>query len=405
MDARERLIQLGDDRARELESAQQALGSNDQAAFDSAMERVRNINTQIEGVRELVQEQERRMDAALPDRRETRDMMAERGNALMQGREITFTVDELRRGLRGARNDTTMALTTLVEPTGSGADIRNPVGGGASRIIDQVRTVTLTGMGGWLEPYLVSPQQASAGKVATLAGTARASSDPTFAYAEIRPYEVNCDSYVDYNIRYFSPADYFQKVYSLAMEAMRMKVCELIFNGDGESSPIMYGIKTAKNKAGTAIYSTVEATALDETVLDELYYAYGDENGVGENAQLYLRKPDLKALGAIRNTNKEKVLKISHPGSNWGEIDDGGASYTYNIASALTDFATAANNKPTLLYGDPQNYELGLFGPMTVRVDESVKADKRLVAILADAFVGGNLIRHRGFCVLNKKTT
>ena len=56
-----------------------------------------------------------------------------------------------------------------------------------------------------------------------------------------------------------------------------------------------------------------------------------------------------------------------------------------------------------MLYGDPQNYELGLFGPMTVRVDESVKAVERMLTILGDAMVGGNLIRHHGFSVLKKK--
>ena len=40
---------------------------------------------------------------------------------------------------------------------------------------------------------------------------------------------------------------------------------------------------------------------------------------------------------------------------------------------------------------------------MTVRVDESVKAVERMLTILGDAMVGGNLIRHHGFSVLKKK--
>lgn len=403
MDPRERLIQLAADRTRELENAQRALAANDQAAFDTAMEHVGNINTQIENVRTLVQEQERRVDETPMQQGELTDMMNERGNDLMQGRAITFTTDELRRGLR-VRSATTLAATTLVEPTGAGTDIRDGIGGNVSRIIDQVRVITLDGMGGWLEPYVVSPLEAQAGAVATLAGTARTASDPTFAYAELRPYEVNVTSYVDRNIGRLSPADYFAKVQAMAMEAMRKKVCTLIYNGDGQTTPAMYGIKTAKNKAGTAIYTTVEAAALDEDILDELYYSYGDEDGVGENAQLYLRRSDLKALGKIRNSLKERVFKVSHPGANWGTIDDSGSAYTYNLASALTGFADATvNGTETMLYGDPQNYELGLFGPMTVRVDESVKAVERMLTILGDAMVGGNLIRHHGFSVLKKK--
>jgi hypothetical protein len=51
------------------------------------------------------------------------------------------------------------------------------------------------------------------------------------------------------------------------------------------------------------------------------------------------------------------------------------------------------------IFGDPQNYLLGLFGDMTVRIDESVYADKRLIAILGDAIVGGNIVAHHGFVV------
>ena len=317
MDPREQLIQLSADRTQYLTAAENALQGNDQAAFDTAMERVRNINGQIENVQALVREQERRMDEAPDSGAEQRDMMNERGNDLMQGRAVTFTANELRRGLR-AVNSTTLAAATLVEPTGTGTEIRDPVGGGVSRIIDQVRVVNLDGMGGWLEPYLVSPQAA---------------------------------------------------------------------------------------QAGAAIFTTVYAAALDEDVLDFLYYSYGDEEGAGENAQLYLRKSDLKALGTLRNSDKERIFKVSHSGSNWGIIEDGGAAYTYNLAKDLTDFATAEDDGLTMLYGDPQNYELGLFGPMTVRMDESVKAVERMIAILGDAMVGGNLIRHNGFCVLKKSVS
>ena len=45
------------------------------------------------------------------------------------------------------------------------------------------------------------------------------------------------------------------------------------------------------------------------------------------------------------------------------------------------------------------NYELGLYGDYTVRVDESIKGVERMLTILGDAMVGGNLIVHHGFGV------
>ena len=52
-----------------------------------------------------------------------------------------------------------------------------------------------------------------------------------------------------------------------------------------------------------------------------------------------------------------------------------------------------------MLYGDPMNYELGLFGDYSIRVDESIKGVERMLTILGDAMVGGNIIRHKGFVV------
>ena len=397
---KKKLIALNEDRVWLLDEAQAALEAGEREKYQDAMNRVGNVNDQIADVQRLLAEQQRRMDEAGEDPAVEKDKAADRGSALLQGREIKVSVNELRRGVM--RNSVTLA-PTLVEPVGAGLDIRSPVGGGVSRIIDQVRTIDLEGMGGFVEPYLVTPQEAQAGVVETLSGTARTATDPTFAYAELKPYEVDVTTFVDRNIKRLSPADYFAKIYELAMEAMRRKICTLIYNGDGAVSPVFYGLKTAKNRAGQAIYSTVDATALDENVLDALYYGYGDDEGAGENAQLYLNKQDLKALGAIRNSDKQRVFRVNHQGANYGTIEDGGAAYGYNIAKDLSTFAAAKADAMTMAYGDPQNYELAFFGEMTVRIDESAKAVERMLTILGDAMVGGNLIRHNGFTLLTKK--
>ena len=387
---KQKMIDLCAQRAKFLDEAEAALKANDQEKVTELRGKLEGVDKDIENVKFLMAEQQRRMDETPVDRNAEKEKAESLGQKLLRDGQMTVDIASLRRGLL-AKDSTTLAATTLVEPTGSGTEI------------DQVRVLTLEGMGGFIEPYLVSAQAAQAGAVATLAGTARTASDPTFAYAELKPYEVNVTTYVDRNIKRLSPADYFAKCYELAMEAMRRKICALIYNGDGQTSPAMYGIKTAKNKAGDAIYNTAEATALDETVLDALYYAYGDDEGTGENAQLYLTKADLKVLGSIRNSDKLKVFQTRHTGANYGTIEDGGAAYGYNIGKDLTDFASAATGGLTMCYGDPQNYELALFGEMTVRIDESAKAVERMLTILGDAMVGGNLIRHNGFTILKKK--
>lgn len=85
--------------------------------------------------------------------------------------------------------------------------------------------------------------------------------------------------------------------------------------------------------------------------------------------------------------------------------DERYASFNYTIVPDLTPLsgtAAGASAVQTMVYGDPLNYELGLFGDYSIRVDESVKALERMVAILGDAFVGGNLVVDKGFVVASR---
>lgn len=390
-------------RTTRLEAAAAALEANNQADYTAAMEDVKNFNASIERLQDLIREQDKKILAApAPTAAEQRDMANERGNALMKGDAIRFSTDEVRRAVM---NQVTLATGTLVEPTGAGSNIRDPLGNVVSSIVDQVYVQNLTGMSAYLEPYVITETVATTGKVKTQAGNARSSStDPTFGVAKISPYEINVTQYVDRNIGNLSPADYYAKIYSMAMRAMRRKLAGLIVNGDGQASPDMFGIKTAKNVAGAAIYGTVNVSAIDETLLDSLFFAYGSDEAIGPNARLYLNKADLAAIGKLRNDDKERVFRIRPEGGNpnVGTIEDGGTVLPYTIVSDLTALsASTAGSSPiqTMLYGDPMNYEVGLFGDFTVRVDESIKGVERMHTILGDAMVGGNLIVDKGFVV------
>lgn len=387
---RRKLIDLKGQRDKLLADLESAVKSNDKSAYDSTLQQVENINNEIAKVQKVIEEQDRKFTPMSPA--EANDMAEERGNQLMKGQEIKLTNKELRQGI--LRNSVTLATGTLVEPTGAGSLIRDPVGVAVSSILDQVYVQDLTGMGAFLEPYLISEFTATGGKVTTTAGTARAtSSDPTFGVAKIAPYELTTTNFVDRNISRLSPAAYYNKVMELAMRALRRGAVNLIINGDGQPSPDFYGITNAKNTEGSAIYATETLAAVDETILDTLYFAYGSDDAIGQNARLYLPKTCLAALGKIRNNDKDRVFKIRPDAGNpnSGMIEDGGVMTPYTILPKQT--------KDKLLYGDPMNFELGLFGDYSVRVDDSIKGVERMLTILGDAFIGGNLIRHHGFVV------
>ena len=281
---------------------------------------------------------------------------------------------EVRRFFYEAREKSvTLATGSLALPSGTGSEIRDPIGNVVSSIVDQVYVQDLTGMESYSEPYVISETDAQTGKVSTNAGKKR----PDSSYA---------------------------KILAMAMRAMRRETAKLIVNGDGAASPDMYGIKTAKNKAGGLIYAPVELSAIDENLLDTLLFSYGSDEAIGTNARLYLTKADLRAIGQLRNGDKERVFRIRPDGGNpnTGMIEDGGVMTPYTIVGALTSLADAAQGASavqTMLYGDPMNYELGLFGGYTIRVDDSIKGLERMTTILGDAMIGGNLIVDKGFVV------
>lgn len=401
---RQKLAQLASDRAAKLGEAENALTAGNQEDYKSAMEAVQNMNSEMQSIQDLLKEQDRKaMEAPGPTGAEARDIAGDRGAALMRGDKVDFTVNEVRRAVT---NSVTLATGTLVEPTGAGSNIRDPIGGTVSSIVDQVYVQDLTGMGAFMEPYVISEYEASAGTVESQAGKARTTADdPEFGVAEIKPYEMNVTAFVDRNISRLSPANYYEKIFGMAMRAMRRKLAGFIVNGDGESNPQMYGIKNARNKAGNPIFTTLAVDGVDINLLDNLYFAYGSSTEVGPRARLLLTKQDLKAIGQLRGLNEKRRLVEVVPDAanpNTGTIRDGGVVIPYTLSADLASLSAADASGDTMLYGDPMNYELGLFGPYSVRVDDSVKAVERMTAILGDAFVGGNLIVHKGFVVARK---
>ena len=413
---RRKMIDLMQQRAQLVEKAEALLKDGRREEYRAEMDKVAAMNTEIQDLQKLLEEQDRKFMEKPADPAEEKDKAAERGSALMKGQEVKFSVQEVRKALfvpGAVEKSVTLATGTLAQPTGAGTNIRDPLGNGVGAIIDQVYVQDLTGMASYLEPYVISEFDASGADVATAAGTARtASSDPTYGVAKISPYELTTTSYVDRNISRLTPANYYAKTFAMAMRALRRDTVKMIFNGDGQSTNNdMFGIKTAKNVAGSTIFSTLNVTAVDADLLTNLMFAYGGDEELGGNCRLYLNKADLLALGKLRGTNEKRRLFDIVPDAgnpNTGTIREGGTIVPYSIASNLTALSSSSAGSSaiqTMVYGDPMNYELGLFGDYTVRVDESVKAVERMLTILGDAMVGGNLIVYKGFVVATVAAT
>lgn len=406
---RRKLIDLKTQRTALLEGAETLLKEGKREEYRAEMAKVTKMNEEIKDVEDLVREQDRKFLEKAADPAEEKDKAEERGNELMKGHEVTFSPLEVAKALfvpKHTEKSVTLATGTLAQPTGAGTDIRDALGYGVGAIIDQVYVQDLNGMSAYLEPYVISEPDAKGAKVTTAAGTARAASDdPQLGVAKIAPYELTTTSYVDRNISRLTPANYYAKIFAMAMKSMRRSTVGMIFNGDGQPTNDMFGVKTAKNMAGSPIYASLDVEEVGPDLLTELMFAYGGDEELGGNCRLYLNKKDLLALGKLRGTNEKRRLFDIVPDAanpNTGTIREGGTIVPYSISSKLTALSASEKGSSaiqTMVYGDPMNYELGLFGPYTVRVDESVKAVERMLTILGDAMVGGNLIVDKGFVV------
>lgn len=393
-----KLIALATDRTAALNAAQAALEAGNQTEYQSQMEKVANMNAEIECIQNLIAEQERQILSVQPSAAEVRDMAAERGTQLLNRQSVRISNMEILRALRNSTNGVLLG-GTLVQPTGADSEIHGD-SGAISSILDMVQVEDLTGLSSYEVPYVVSEFDGTLANIASNSGAQRSTStDPVFGVAQISPVEITTTSFVDRNIAKLSPANYYAKVQQMALRALRRKAAALIVNGDGLGTTVTYGIKTAANKAGSAICATDTYSSIDVDTLDDLYFAYGADSELGGQTALLLTKADLKAIGKLRGTNeKQRLFTITPTGNgNTGMIADGGVQIPYVLAPALSS--------GDLIYGNPMHYLLGLFGDYEIRIDESVKSIERMHAILGDVSLGGNVIEHHGFVVYNKSVS
>lgn len=245
-----------------------------------------------------------------------------------------------------------------------------------SSIVDMVKVTNCEGMG----KYRVAIQTAQATAAKQTEGAAAANSEPAFAYVDIDPETAAVLSYISKQVRKQSPLNYEEKVRSSALVALRAYAAKLI---------------TDKIVADTdKLTEAVALSAIGAGTLRKIALNYGgDENVVGD-AVLFLNKKDLVAFGDVRGTQEKKAVYEITPDTsnpNTGVIKDGGLAVKYCLNSNL------AQGK--LIYGQPQNFELGLFGNYEIADSDDFAIDKLMLTIVGDVELGGAVIKKGGFVV------
>lgn len=380
-------------RAGFLQAAENAKNSGDTATYKAEMQKAKDLNPQIEDLDEQIAEANRYAQIHAPKFGSDQKDLTEMGRAMMAGERVKIDIVDVAASLR--RNEG-VSLSTIVTPGGAGADIHDGFAGQVSGLISQVNTVDLFGLNSWEEPYVVSDPAAASGDPFALAGTTRPTTDPVFALAGMTAYEANVTSFVPKAAAQLSPARYAAKVQEMALRSLQRKAVALMLNGDGEASTKMHGILNAKNTKGANIFAEVAGIeVIDEDTLAKLMFSYGGDEMTGGFARLLLTKANLEAFGKLKGANEKTPLyEITFdPGSggNTGTIKRGGLIAPYTICSAI--------GGKKLAYGDPFNYMLALFGDYVIGTDSSYKAGERMITVLGDVLMSGNLTVDKGMSV------
>ena len=402
--ARRMYIQAVADRTKHLNAAEAALAANNQAEYESELAAAQAMNANIEQLQTLVNEQERFIGpVGAPDQTVSANAIpADVENLVAQlhnGERIVLPQNEVMATVRDAVNSVLIGTDTLAKPTGVGTRIRDNQDT-VSGVLSMVTVEDLSGCQEWQEPYVKENSTAKVGAD----GTAPTESNPTFRVAAVKPVLVDTIAYVSRHIANLTPVAYYEKVKSLALNALREKVVELMTKGDGNT---FYGFANAKNTKGEFIAKTltVSSTTIDEKFLRNLVLRSGGKNTTGRGV-LQLTGDDLVAFGDVRGSDKKHVYAIlpdAATNGNTGVITDGGLSVPYVLNSYLTSLSTATQGpaaQATMIYGDLSAYMLGLFGNYSVLVDSSYKFAEKLLSVMGEVMAGGNLCAHEALTVV-----
>lgn len=292
----------------------------------------------------------------------------------------------------------TIGSGQLIQPTANQTTINGMLGNGISSIADMVKITPCYNMSEYKVAYIT--EESTADKITE--GTQVPASEEQYNYATIKPVTIATYSEISREAMNLTNIDYYNTVITAAAKALRKKVVEYIIKSDAVLNPSFVGIITAST-IDTATDITI--TSIDDRTLRKIAMSYGGNEDILGNAVLFLNKNDLIVFGDVRGTSEKKAVYEITPdimNPNTGIIRDGGLTVRYCLNSNLTALEVATAGNYSMIYGIPTCYELGLFSDYTVRTSEDFSFRNRMIAVLGEVMVGGNVTIKNGFVRIKK---
>ena len=261
-----------------------------------------------------------------------------------------------------------------------------------SSLVDRVKVVNLTGG----ETYKKSFIKGNGIAGLTAEGAAYSETEPDFGYLTITKVKVTAYTEITEELEKLPSLPYQAEVIKNINIALKKKISEQILKGPGTSNTFT-GIFSDQAVA-LADSTPLEISAITDSTLDDIIFAYGGDEEIEGGAYLILNKNDLRAFAGLRTPEGRKVHTIDYINST---ID--GIPYIINShCKALTDTNTS-EGEYVMAYGGLHNYEVPIFSPVEIGKSTDYKFKDGIISYKASVFTGGNVVGYNGFLRIKKK--
>ncbi len=261
-----------------------------------------------------------------------------------------------------------------------------------SSLVDKVNIVNLNGG----ETYKKSFVKANGVAGTTLEGAPYSETEPTFGYVTITKVKITDYTEITEELEKLPSIPYQAEVLKNINTSLKKKISEQILRGAGTSNTFT-GI-FSNSALALEDATPLEVSAITDSTLDDIIFAYGGDEEVEGGAVLILNKNDLRAFAGLRTSEGRKVHTVDYIRNT---ID--GIPYVINSnCKALTDTNTAAGEY-VMAYGALKNYEVPIFSPVEIGKSTDYKFKDGIICYKASVFTGGNVSGYKGFLRIKKK--
>ena len=261
-----------------------------------------------------------------------------------------------------------------------------------SSLVDRVKVVNLNGG----ETYKKSFIKGNGIAGLTAEGATYSETEPDFGYLTITKVKVTAYTEITEELEKLPSLPYQAEVIKNINIALKKKISEQILKGPGTSNTFT-GIFSDQAVA-LADATPLEISAITDSTLDDIVFAYGGDEEIEVGAYLILNKNDLRAFAGLRTAEGRKVHTIDYINST---ID--GIPYIINShCKALTDTNTS-EGEYVMAYGGLHNYEVPIFSPVEIGKSTDYKFKDGIISYKASVFTGGNVVGYNGFLRIKKK--